>query len=206
MINLSVISLEKKFGTKTVFTGLDYSFQSAVLGIAGTNGSGKSTLLKCLSGLLKPTNGRADWQIDGESVSRSAIKKHLGFVAPYVELYEELSVTENLEFIKNLRNLKMNSTIPKILETFKALELADQPYGSLSTGQRQRIKLAAALIHQPRILVLDEPGSNLDAKGKRAVQQLVDQYRNEQSMVLLASNMTEELDLCDEIIELNSTE
>lgn len=206
MIHLSVLSLEKKFGTKIVFTGLDFSFQSAVLGIAGTNGSGKSTLLKCLSGLLKPTDGRADWQIDGESVSRLAIKKHLGYVAPYVELYEELSVTENLEFIKNLRNLKLSSTIPVILQRFEALELADQPFGSLSTGQRQRIKLAAALIHQPRILVLDEPGSNLDAKGKRAVQQLVDQYRNDRSMVLLASNMTEELDLCDEIIELNPTE
>jgi ABC-type multidrug transport system ATPase subunit len=206
MIHLSVISLEKKFGIKTVFTGLDFSIQSCVLGIAGTNGSGKSTLLKCISGLLKPTKGRADWQIDGEPVGRTAIKKHLGYVAPYVELYEELSVTENLEFIKNLRELKMQNNIPAILETFEALKLADQPFGSLSTGQRQRIKLAAALIHQPRILVLDEPGSNLDGKGKRAVRQLVDKYRNEQSMVLLASNMTEELDLCDEIIELNPTE
>ena len=206
MIGLNVISLAKQFGNKKVFSDLSFSATSAVVGIAGRNGSGKTTLMKCIAGLLKPASGRIEWQIDEKPVNRQAIKHEVGYVAPYVELYEELTVFENLRFVMDLRNWSLNgSSINDILNRFDAGGLSENYFGSLSTGQRQRIKLAAAIIHQPRILMLDEPGSNLDRKGKQAVEEMVNQHRNPHSMVLLASNLKDELDLCDQIIELKPT-
>ncbi len=206
MIGLTVTSLAKHFETKRVFADLSFTVTSSVLGIAGPNGSGKTTLIKCIAGLLKPSSGTVEWTIDKEPVKKQSVKHSVGFVAPYVELYEELTVFENLQFVMDIRNKPLNgSSIGDILNRFDAGGFTDQYFGSLSTGQRQRIKLAAAMIHQPRILMLDEPGSNLDSGGKEAVKSMVDQYRNPQSMVLLASNLKEELDLCDQIIELNPT-
>ncbi|MEX0649153.1 MAG: ABC transporter ATP-binding protein [Balneolaceae bacterium] len=203
MVQLKATSLEKYFGRKQVFTGLTFSFEAAVIGIAGANGAGKSTLLKCLTGLLKPTSGSVEWKLKDAALTPKNLKRHLGFTAPYIQLYEELTVNENLQFIVDLQNGNPAVSIPALLNRFEAGELSQHTYGTLSTGQQQRIKLAAAIIHQPEILVLDEPGSNLDAKGKTAVRALISEFRQYHKMVLLASNQPDELDLCDDILNLN---
>lgn len=202
MIQLKVISLAKFFGRKQVFTGLTFSFGTTVLGIAGANGAGKSTLLKCLTGLMKPSSGSVQWNIKDAALTPKNLKHHLGFSAPYVQLYEELTVKENLQFLVDLKSGPAAGPIESLLQKFEAEELADRTYGTLSTGQQQRIKLSAAIIHDPQILVLDEPGSNLDTKGKDAVSRLISECRQAHKMVLLASNQPDELDLCDEILNL----
>ncbi len=202
MIELKVQSLTKNFGRKSVFTDLSFTSSVEVLGIAGANGSGKSTLLRTLSGLLKPTSGVIHWSINQKPVEKEHLQKHIGFSAPYVELYEELTVRENLEFVLTLRSLTDSHQIEHQLEKMDALEFSDQFYGSLSTGQKQRIKLAVAAIHQPQILFLDEPGSNLDRNGIGRVKEMVGEFRSKSAFVLIASNLNEELDLCDQIIQL----
>ncbi|MDX1640683.1 MAG: ABC transporter ATP-binding protein [Balneolaceae bacterium] len=195
-------NLEKKFGRKTVFSNLSIETDTSVLGIAGMNGAGKSTLLKCLAGLLKPTSGSVKWKWNGDEIKRTKLKNHLGFVAPYVQLYEELTVRENLDFIKKVRSLKKINSLDEHLHFFGAEDFINLHYGELSTGQQQRIKLAAAVLHEPEILLLDEPGSNLDEAGKNMVKVLVERFSRKTQMVVIASNQQEELALCDEIIEL----
>ncbi len=203
MIRLKADNLEKRFGQKTVFSDLSIETNTSVLGIAGVNGSGKSTLLKCLAGLQKPTSGTFQWKINGSIMDRADLRNRLGFAAPYVQLYEELTVRENLEFIQNVRSLNHQRSISDLLDPLGARQLINLHFGELSTGQQQRIKLAAATIHNPDILLLDEPGSNLDEAGKEIIHSLVETYKKSDRMVVIASNQQDELDLCNEIIELS---
>jgi len=202
MIKLKIDNLEKRFGKKTVFSNLSIETSQSVIGIAGINGSGKSTLLKCLSGLIKPNSGSIEWSVDGTIITQTDVKNVLGFAAPYIQLYEELTVQENLDFIQNVRNGKLKTSVENLLDTLGAENLLKFHFGELSTGQQQRIKLAAAIIHNPDILLLDEPGSNLDEAGKKIIISLVEQYKQSDRMVVIASNQQHELNLCNEVIEL----
>lgn len=205
MIRLKTQNLEKKFGHKTVFSNLSIDTSTLVLGIAGMNGAGKSTLLRVLAGLLKPSSGSVQWTLDNEEIKKNNLKDFLGFAAPYIQLYEELTVRENLTFLKNVRSLELPGSIEEFLIPFGAQSFPDMHFGELSTGQQQRVKLAAAVMHNPKILLMDEPGSNLDESGKIIVQQLVKKFSNSGQMVVIASNQKEELALCNEIIELSKT-
>lgn len=204
MIELEVTSLHKHFGKENVITDLSFSSKSSIIGIAGVNGSGKSTLLRCLSGLIKANHGDIVWKLDKKTLTKSELRKQSGYAAPYVELYEELTVIENLNFILKLRSVENNNSAitDETLTETHTLKLSGQYYGDLSTGQRQRIKLVSALLHKPNILFLDEPGSNLDAEGRDLIEKIVNKYREPNHMVILASNIEQELQLCDQIIEL----
>lgn len=205
MIHLTVKSLMRRYGSNVVFSDLSFETGPAVLGIAGRNGSGKSTLLKCISGLLKPSSGTIAWKLNGNPVPKNTLRHNLGYAAPYISLYEELTVYENLKFILDIRKSKEFHTIDKNLSELECMAFRNNLYGSLSTGQQQRVRLAAALIHQPEILLLDEPGTNLDKYGRKNVADIADAYRNHSKLLILASNASHELDLCDSIIDLNST-
>lgn len=205
MIRLHADNLQKKFGRKTVFSNLSIDTGTTILGIAGMNGAGKSTLLKCLAGLLKPTSGSVRWIVNESEVKKANLKNILGFAAPYIQLYEELTVRENLEFIQNVRVQKSVKAVEEVLRPFGAEKLTNFHFGELSTGQQQRIKLAAAVIHDPKFLLLDEPGSNLDEAGKIIIKNLVGQFSDKNRMIVIASNQKEELALCNEIIELSKS-
>ncbi|MEX0681165.1 MAG: ATP-binding cassette domain-containing protein [Balneolales bacterium] len=237
---------------------MNFRFEGAVcIGIRGVNGSGKSTLLKCLSGLLRPSDGTVTWQWNKENLDIRMIRYQIGFAAPYIQLYSELTVTENLSLIKQMRpkrtltysNISVVSTIENsandssrlqhespsdhpnkteskpgtntgsqsnfqymtqlpvmssLLENFGLSGLAEHEFGTLSSGQQQRVKLAGALVTRPPILMLDEPGTNLDAAGLTLVSEIVTQHRSGGGMVFLASNRDEDLVLCDEIMQLSN--
>lgn len=202
MILIQAHSLSKRYENNLVFKDLSFETVSPVVGIAGENGAGKSTLLKILAGLLKPASGFIQWKKDGLEWDYTEFKKSLGFLAPYVQLYEELTVYENLAFILKLRNQGCMDKIEGLLSSLDAIQFAHSRYASLSTGQQQRAKLAAALVYEPHVLMMDEPGSNLDAKGKKNVEEIVERYRSTDSMIVIASNLNYELDLCDQVIEL----
>ncbi len=203
MIELRVSNLTKIYGNHEVFKKLSFGFKKGVLGISGSNGAGKSTLLQCLAGLLKPTKGSVEWSRDGILVKQNELKNLLGFAAPYVQLYEELTALENLKFLNELHPGKNTSDPIALIQSFNADEFQNNFYGDLSTGQQQRVKLAAACIHQPLILCMDEPGSNLDEKGTALINSLVDNLRAENKTIIIASNQSRELDLCDKIIDLD---
>lgn len=203
MIQLQADSLTKRYGKKSVLNGISFSYEGTILGIAGANGSGKTTLLKCLTGLLKPSSGTVTWQIEGEIVNQADLKSHLGYAAPYIQLYEELTVSENLQFLSDLGNHAGPSDLIDLLKKFDADDFAQSLFGNLSTGQQQRIKLAASAVKDPSILILDEPGSNLDEQGRKMVEHMVHEYAEKGKMTIIASNQANELKLCNKIIDLN---
>lgn len=199
MITLQLEQLEKSFGPKKVFEGLNLTHSQHTLGIAGSNGSGKSTLLKCLASLLPPTKGHVSWQDESNPIPLEEVRLRLGYAAPYVNLYDELSCHENLTFLSQVRSQDYNNSIDQWLQKVGLAKVADQPFGTISTGQRQRLRLAAALFHQPDILLLDEPGSNLDAEGDALIKEIAHQFDIPEKLLIIASNNEQELNLCQKI-------
>ncbi|MEX0607791.1 MAG: ABC transporter ATP-binding protein [Balneolaceae bacterium] len=203
MILLRAKHLSKKFNQNIIFEDLSLEYSEGVLGISGANGSGKSTLMKCLAYLLRPNSGKVEWLVDGKQIDQKRVKSLSGFTAPYINLYAELSVIENLRFLieaggKSADEIKLK----ELLERVQTTRLENQLFGSLSTGQQQRVKLAAALVRDPDILLLDEPGSNLDEKGHSLVSGIIKEAKLNGKLVILASNDPAEIDLCDQVISL----
>ena len=204
MISLSVSNLTKKYNRKTVLNNIQFQHDSGVLGISGSNGSGKSTLMKCLAGLLRPNSGEIKWKNNEQKLSMGELKKHIGFVAPYISLYEDLTVLENLTFLSevSLQN-HHDHFFQELLSKTETESLSNKLYKSLSTGQQQRVKLASSLIKEPNVLFWDEPGSNLDADGHTLVKNLLIELKKKGTLVVLASNDPNEIALCDEVLELS---
>jgi ABC-type multidrug transport system ATPase subunit len=206
MISLQVSQLSKSYGRKGVWRDISFTHEEGVLGIAGPNGSGKSTLMQCLAGLLRPSSGTVQWTSGKQSIGNERLKHKMGFAAPYISLYREFSVSENLRFLGKLRKMDLNpSDLQNLLQQVGLEYVAEQPFGTLSTGQQQRARLAAALFTDPEVLMLDEPGSNLDEEGRELVADIVTKARERGKLMILASNATHELELCDRTFHLNGS-
>lgn len=223
MIRIECNDVAKFYGKTEVFRKLHFDFEGALcIGIQGPNGSGKSTLLKCLSGMLRPSEGDITWKINGKNIDRRMIRYRIGFAAPYLHLYNELSVSENLIFLWKLRTTKHFKDagqpsirkdrlqlpspvtgVPGLMDVIGLSGLSERTFGTLSSGQQQRVKLAGALISAPPILMLDEPGTNLDEDGIALVADLINRQKETGGMIFLASNRKEELALCNETITLS---
>lgn len=204
-IELKVFHLSKRYQKQVVFSNLNFIRESGVWGIGGSNGSGKSTLLKCLSYLLKPSQGQVYWYKEQKQVESKQLRGILGYVAPYINLYAELSCHENLKLLGYLREVdNLENRISSLLSDLGAAELQHKSFGRLSTGQQQRIKIAAALLHDPPVIILDEPGSNLDQSGQNYISQLIDEvHAKKDRLILLASNQQQELQQCEGIFRLD---
>ncbi|MDZ7805504.1 MAG: ABC transporter ATP-binding protein [Gracilimonas sp.] len=204
MISVKATDLSKKFNNKVIFQGLSFEHRNGVFGIAGDNGSGKSTLLKCLAFLLRPNSGNIEWMNSKQSLSQKEVKSRLGYAAPYINLYAELTVAENLQFLKEARGkISREEDLNSLLKRCQIIHLKDQLFGSLSTGQQQRAKLAAALVNEPEILMLDEPGSNLDKDGHLLVSSIIESEVKKGALIILASNDPDEISLCDDILTVD---
>jgi len=204
MIRLNIRNLSKNYSGQEVFRDLNDAFNGGKIGVAGNNGSGKSTLLRCLSGLISPSSGSIEWYVNGSTYSPKEISPFLGYAAPYVELYEEFTARENLTFIKNLRSEQECELVDDLILKFEIDQFVDSLYGKLSSGQQQRVKLTASVIHKPSILCLDEPGTNLDEKGHEIVKRMADNCVENGGIVILASNQAQELQMCNSVIDMNS--
>lgn len=206
MFSLQAQNLTKKFNQHVVFKNLSFEHHRGILGIAGANGSGKSTLLQCLAYLKRPNQGTVLWKNEDVTVDQQQLKSNLGFAAPYINLYSELSVWENLVFLVEAGGKSANiEHLHKLLEYVQIPHLKHQLFGSLSTGQQQRAKLAAALVRDPQILMLDEPGSNLDKAGHALVTKIVSAAKEAGKLILLASNDPAEIDLCDKVVNVGDS-
>ena len=204
MISLSVSNLTKKYNRKTVLDSIQFEHSSGILGVSGANGSGKSTLMKCLAGLLRSNSGEITWKMNGKSLSQNELKAHMGFCAPYISLYEELTVIENLRFLSEVSHQNLSEDhIQELLNKTETDLLKEKLYKSLSTGQQQRVKLASSLIRNPEVLFWDEPGSNLDAGGHALVKNILAEQKARGALIILASNDPDEIDLCDGVIDFS---
>lgn len=191
--------LHKRFGGRRVLNDISFEVGAGeVVGICGPNGSGKSTLLQLLCGLQRPSKGTVLYKGARDDTPQQA-RRHVGFASPAVSLYDDLSAAENLSFFAGWRGAPCD---PAALLSRVGLDPnRNDPLRFYSSGMRQRVKLAWAIMHRPSVLMLDEPGSNLDSDGRRLVASLVSEWR-ERGWVIVASNDEDELALCTRRVSL----
>ncbi len=192
-----------RFGRRRLFDGLTVAVEpGAPLAVLGANGSGKSTLLLLWAGLLAPTGGHARLEIDGAEVPGRDVPLRVGYVAPALDLYDALTARETLDFLVRARSLP--NAEPRVAATLERVGLgdrADDPVAAFSTGMRQRLRLATALVHDPPVLLLDEPGATLDTAGRDLVATLL---ADASRVVVLATNDPAEAALCPRRVELGA--
>jgi len=194
-------SLSKTFGRRLIFSGLSFGFEKyGVYGISGPNGSGKSTLVQIIAGIISPSKGKVKHSIEGKEIPPEKLHNYIGFVSPYLVLYEEFTAQENLELFADIRNVPFNKErVDYLLNVFLIYDRKDDLVKTYSSGMKQRMKFIFALMHSPQLLILDEPTSNLDEEGKESVYKII-REAGENSIVMIASNERTDLELCSERI------
>jgi heme exporter protein A len=205
-ISILVNELSKDFDRRPIFQDISFSLTSpASLSITGKNGAGKSTLSKILAGVLSATRGSVTYSVDGRKIGVEEFKHHIGFVSPYLNLYDEFTALENLQFLSSIRaTSQRNETRIKELLTLVGLwNRRDDIAGTFSSGMKQRLKYAFALLHEPAVLILDEPTSNLDAEGIEIIRQIM-QKQKDSNILILATNNSEEADWCVQQIHVGT--
>ncbi len=196
-------SLNKTFGRRLIFKDLNFHLKNnGTFGITGANGSGKSTLVKILAGIISSSGGKVIHRNSEKEIIPEHLHNYIGFVSPYLVLYDEFTAWENLNFIAKIRGIELNKNkIDDLLNQFLLYDRRNDMLKTYSSGMKQRMKFIFALMHSPSLIILDEPTSNLDIAGKNAVYKIIEE-ESKDSIVIIASNDEEDLAYCSERIKL----
>ncbi len=201
---VEVKNLKKSYDLKEAVRGISFKIKdNEILGLLGPNGSGKTTTIGMMLGLLKPSNGEIT--IDGKKIedNRIEILKKINFISPYIELPKKLTVKQNLIVYGKLYSVPdIKKRIEYLSEKLRLEDLLNRITGELSSGQKNRVSLAKALINNPKVLLLDEPTASLDPEIADFVRTFLENYKKEKKIsILLAShNMNEVTRLCKSIL------
>lgn len=205
MINykLKLDSITKFFGRRLIFKNISINYQNnGIFGISGPNGSGKSTLVKIIANIISPSSGKVIHSNDTKEIPAEKLHNYIGFVSPYLILYDEFTAEENIKFFANIRNVKYNKEkIDYLFNEFLLEERRNDLVKTYSSGMKQRLKFIFALMHSPKLIILDEPTSNLDNDGKDKVYKLINE-ESKNNIVIIASNEDNDLSICTETINL----
>jgi len=205
---IEINNLSKKFKNTLAVSNVNFSInKSQIIGLLGPNGCGKSTTIGMMLGLIKPTSGSVI--INGKNIekNRTSLLEKMNFISPYIELPKKLSVEENLKVYGRLYGVKkLKDKIYDLMEILNLKELRKRKTGELSSGQKNRVSLAKALINDPEILLLDEPTASLDPDVGDYIRGFIQEYASrKQSTILLAShNMNEVERLCHEVMMMKN--
>jgi ABC-type multidrug transport system ATPase subunit len=194
--------IEKKFRKEWIFKKFNGTFAAgSAYALLGPNGSGKSTLLKILAQFSLPTNGKVIFQqSDGLAISSEEAHRYIAFAAPYVELIEEFTLAELIQFLQKLDFIAADLTLESFEQYIELSPGKNKLIKNYSSGMRQKIKLAIALLSPRPILCLDEPTSNLDDKAKQWFIKRLQENRSK--LILIASNEAIEIALCEHQIAI----
>ena len=201
---VEVKNIKKNYGKNEAVKGISFNIkEDEILGLLGPNGSGKTTTIGMLLGLLKPTSGEIF--INGQKLegNRIEILEQINFISPYIELPKKLTVKQNLTVYGKLYKINnINERIEFLSEKLRLEKLLNSITGELSSGQKNRVSLAKALINEPKVLLLDEPTASLDPEVGDFVRSFLEDYKKEKKIsILLAShNMNEVTRLCKSIL------
>lgn len=202
-IAISCTDLTKKFGSFVAVDHVSLSIEKGkIVGFLGPNGSGKSTVIRMLSGILAPTSGTG--QVLGFDINKESeiIKQHIGYMSQRFSLYEDLTVEENLNFyggIYGLDGAKARQRKKELIEMAGLTGREKQLAGSLSGGWKQRLALSCALLHEPEILILDEPTAGVDPVSRRIFWDVIHRLAKEGITILVSTHYMDEAETCDEI-------
>ena len=199
---IDVRGLTKRFGTRTVVNGIDLAVQrGSIVGFLGPNGSGKTTTMRMLCGLLTPDGGEGRCLGLDFRRESAALKRQVGYMTQKFSLYDDLSIRENLDFIGRLFELpERRRAVDASLQRLGLEARAGQLAGALSGGWKQRLALAACLLHRPKLLLLDEPTAGVDPKARREFWDELHTLAREGITVLVATHYMDEAERCDELV------
>ena len=199
-VRLTGRDITMHYGFRAILRGISLEVhEGRPLAVTGPNGSGKSTLVKILAGVLTQTGGSVDLNVNETAVGADERAHRVGLVTPDLALYPQLSARETLDFLARVRGLTPAADVLGTLTRVGLGDRADDYVSTFSTGMRQRLRIATALLHDPPVLLLDEPSATLDASGRDLVASLV---RDPSRAVVLATNDPEEAGLCAEQISV----
>ena len=202
-VTLEARDLGHRYGRRVGLVPVSFELASPrVVAVTGSNGAGKSTLLRIVAGLLRPSQGGTIVTLDGRTVAPALRPRWVGYAGPELSFYGELGVAENLVFAAAARGLPAGPV--RVAESLRRVGLssrATDPVAALSSGMLQRLRLAFALLHQPSLLLLDEPGSHLDDEGRAVLQSIVEE-QGRLGLVMIATNDEREWELAEQRIDL----
>jgi heme exporter protein A len=188
-IRLLIDGVSKRYGARRVLDNIEANLSSGdVLLVTGHNGVGKSTLLRVLAGLQRPSTGIVTYVSSGVEIEPTAARSIIGMVGPDVHLYRELTAREHIEFIADVRSIELDVGAQQAMLTNVGLGgRGDELVGGFSSGMQQRLRYALALLHQPTVLLLDEPTTNLDQAGIAIVDRIIAEQRM-RGLTVIATN------------------
>jgi len=199
--------LTKRFARVTALDGLDLELEPGIIGLVGANGAGKSTLIKILLGLLQPTSGSGE--VMGFDVFRQGpeLRQFVGYMPEHDCLPTEVSATEFVAHMAQISGLPRASARERTAETLRHVGLFEERYREMrgySTGMKQRVKLAQALVHDPKLMLLDEPTNGLDPEGRDEMLHLIRRIGMEFGIaIVLSSHLLSEIErVCDHLVEI----
>lgn len=197
-MKVQLIDVAKRFNKEWIFKGVNLTLEAnKIYGLTGANGSGKTTLLSILSHFVAPTEGKVNYALGSESDLRQSIS----VASPAISLLEEMNVLEAIEFHAHYKPFRNSLSAKAVVQLLGFEKHQNKLLRELSTGMKQRVKLALAILSQSEMLLLDEPGSNLDTAGFEFWKGLL-KNNSKDRIVVIASNDEQDLAICDERLEM----
>ncbi len=193
---IRIEAVSKRFNRQHLFRDISFTLGTGTsLSLTGPNGSGKSTLMQIIAGIQSPTRGTVAYSCNGSEIPKNEFFRHMGFISPVLNPYDELTGYENIIFSAGKK--RSEEEINGLLEKFQLYEHRDKSLRFYSSGMKQRLKYILAVINDPPVLFFDEPGTNLDRSGKDILYSHIESIRPGK-ILFMATNEKEESSLCME--------
>lgn len=201
-MTIRVNQLTKRYNYQIIFKNIDYTFEECKqYAVLGPNGSGKSTLLKVLSGFLTPSKGSVNYHHQNTQIENSEIYNQINYAAPYIQLIEDFTLDELLEFHFTFRKLLPSINLEEFKNILQLKKVKGKYLNEYSSGMKQRVKLALAILTDSSLVLLDEPLTNLDDAGTEWYNYLIEQYLGSR-LIIVASNRLDEYAFCGEQLNI----
>jgi ABC-type multidrug transport system ATPase subunit len=203
MIKLTLQNSGKRFNREWIFRSLDLTLQQGdSLAVLGANGSGKSTIARVMSGFMIPSEGSVKLEVENVVIEDNYYYKHLSYVAPYLDLPEEFTLTEMLNFHRKFKPIVNDHSTAELIARLRMEKQANKIIAQFSSGMKQRVKLLLAIMTRVPLTFLDEPTVNLDAQGIQWYRSLLADFSDQRILVVCSNSQTEEHDFCRQTLNV----
>ena len=202
-MRIALAGVAKRFAREKVFAGVDHIFEPGTrTALLGPNGSGKSTLLQVVAGALVPTAGGVEHSLQGRLLPQEYVYRHVSIAAPYLDLYDDLALREVVVMHQRFKPFRPGIGPREVAGTAYLEAHWDKPVSHFSSGMRQRLKLALAILSDTPLLLLDEPATNLDAEGLEWFRLLLLAHLDGRTLLVASNRQTEETFACTASVEV----